>query len=165
MMDYGHSGTSKSHGAAIMFAIETSIGSRKGELLDPHIQFLTWDQWKKSPNYTAGLRIGILSDKDESLEIVREEEGFMQHVFVQIGVLKDAQTKINKYFDESNKDKQCMGLAVLPTTSHGILPHCQEQVTNMTEKYISEASWMSSVLAHGGSIATSLSSRALDDSV
>lgn len=83
-----------------------SIGSRKGELLDPNIQFLTWHQWKKSPNYTAGLRIGMLSDKEESLEIVREEEGFMQHVLVQLGVLKDAQTKTNKYFDKDDEDNR-----------------------------------------------------------
>ena len=57
-MQFSFESNQKANGAALLLALETSIGSRKGEFLDPNITFMTYAQWKKSVHYTNALRIG-----------------------------------------------------------------------------------------------------------
>ena len=51
LLVFGHSGTAKRHGGALLLALETSCGSRKGEFLDPNVTFMTYEcrdrTWKK----------------------------------------------------------------------------------------------------------------------
>ena len=56
---------------------------------------MAWDDWKKSAKYTSALRVGIINGKEESeLEIKHPDDSFLPYVIVQIGVAKDAVTKV-----------------------------------------------------------------------
>ena len=83
----------------VLLALETSCGSRKGEFLDPNIQFLTWSQWKKSPRYTLGLRTSKelrLGTMEIGVDVAEEkaDDDFMQYVL----------QRLNKYLSEESDE-------------------------------------------------------------
>lgn len=63
-----------------------------------------------------------MSDKDESLEIAHEDEGFMQHVFVQIGVLFKADEAVGmlKRLDRSMTyvSMRPLGMSAVPANNN-----------------------------------------------
>ena len=95
LLKYGMSGKTKSHGTALLFFCELCCGARKGEFLDPHIEFFTYKDWvKKQGLEDASFLLG--SDGDDK-EVKVEDPHFLDYVMVQLGILKDKSQSSNKY--------------------------------------------------------------------
>ena len=106
--------------AGLLVALETSFGMRKGAILDPHVKFYTYSEWKRvrarQGMPVSSFRIGTIADSgfgdsDDEYSMDMNQDAFddeigMEHVCVQVGVLKDAEVSINKYIDEH--DDRCV---------------------------------------------------------
>jgi hypothetical protein len=95
----------------LLIAIETSAGMRKGAILDPNVKFQTYSQFKRA-NKDTPFRIGL--DNDQSIKLDELED--MENVLVQTGVLKDAETSINKYLKDDNDDRYVMDRVLIKPT-------------------------------------------------
>ena len=103
--------------AGLLVALETSFGMRKGAILDPHVKFYTYSEWKRvrarQGMPVSSFRIGTIADSgfgdsDDEYSMDMNQDAFedeigMEHVCVQVGVLKDAEVSINKYIDEDDE--------------------------------------------------------------
>lgn len=106
---YGNSGSEKKYGAATLLALGTCCGARKGEFLDPHIKFYTYAEYKQSSNKIP------LGTEVEHVDIVNPDEELSSHLLVQVGVLKDADQKTNKYFADDGENLVPNRVVIKPT--------------------------------------------------
>ena len=89
----------------LLVALEASCGSRKGAFLDPSIKFKTWKQYNKEKRELYfGTTSSVDVESDFHLEIPHPDRlsKNMDNVIVQIGVLKDADSAINKFLPDEN---------------------------------------------------------------
>lgn len=102
LFEYGDSGAEKKYGAATLLALGTCCGARKGEFLDPSIKFYTYGEWQRKKHLDAE-KINLGTESDH-LSIVEDDTDleFMSHLLVQVGVLKDAEQKSNKYQNDED---------------------------------------------------------------
>jgi hypothetical protein len=116
MLSEGLTGTvSKKNSAGIIMACQTSIGCRRGEILDPAIKFMTYAQFERNGGFSvrhenyegddSTLRIGVVSaDARTGMELKDHvSEEFLSHVIVQVGVHKDVETRQNKRIADESK--------------------------------------------------------------
>jgi hypothetical protein len=109
---------------ALLLSLCLSTGARKTAWIDPNVTFTTYSAFKASETKagrTAKLSIGITNgDEDEDLidigsdEKYDEQVGFEQTI-VQVGVLKDSETQINKYLDDDDDRHVAARILIKPT--------------------------------------------------
>ena len=109
---YGNSGSEKKYGAATLLALGTCCGARKGEFLDPHIKFYSYAEYQRKQGRAAKIPLGT---EVEHVDIANPDEELSSHLLVQVGVLKDADQKTNKYLDDDDGELVPNRVVIKPT--------------------------------------------------
>jgi len=105
-----HENATKKDVTGLLIAIETSCGTRKGGIIDPNVEFYSFQQWraKRTKNGFPETVFGFGKEDDDDAFLKMDEAKFidtfqnetgMEHVIVQKGVLKSKEEAINKYLD------------------------------------------------------------------
>ena len=108
---------------ALLLSLILSAGSRKTAWLDPNVGFSSWSAHKAKTTkqgLPVNLAIGIHGDDEDDLIGISSEEAFSEQVgfeylLVQTGVLKDAETSIDKYIDPEDDRHVSARLLIKPT--------------------------------------------------
>lgn len=90
----------KAESVELLIAAICASHARKGEIIDPSIQFMTYRQWREA--YEDPLKRMVLGDPEEDGVEIRSAEKFdstigLEYVIVQIGCAKDRAQAINQF--------------------------------------------------------------------
>ena len=102
--------------SGLALACIIACGPRIGSIAQPRIHFMTIDQYeeatgKKMGDFWIGKKSdGILVNRDEAIQKIGEK-----HIIVQVGKVKDANQRDNKYLDEDDERYIDPSIIIKPT--------------------------------------------------
>ena len=148
MFAYGNAGSEKKFGAATLLALGTCCGARKGEFLDPHIEFYTYAEWQRKQKRDAAKMVLGTPDGDHLDISDNPNDELSSHLLVQVGVLKDADQKSNKYQDANDDGDLVPNRVVIKPTLFYDAQTIVDKIKEFRKKYnINKASFTDRVRA------------------
>ena len=121
----------------LLLSLILSSGARKSAWIDPNVGITSWSAYKAKQTKAgkvSKMAIGIVNgDDDEDLIGISSETEFdeqvgMDHILVQTGVLKDAETSINRYLDADDDRHVADRILLKPTiilTARQVVEGCK----------------------------------------